>query len=154
MTVNFCPNCRHPLLTGAETYGCKCPCHLSTPVNLVEKLPREGAEREHKALDDVYLGSAHSEDWGKEFQDVLKNRMRMNNDALLRGEIPWIMDFIRSALTSAKASEREEIIVKLHSAFITLPVERIKNPDGSVGPALIVKHEVLAELTRLTENKV
>lgn len=36
--------------------------------------------------------------WAEKFQEVLKNRMRMNNDALLRNEIPWVMDFIRQTL--------------------------------------------------------
>ncbi len=32
--------------------------------------------------------------WREEFDNILKNRMRMNNDALLRNEILWIIDFI------------------------------------------------------------
>lgn len=36
----------------------------------------------------------------KKFSDTYHKRMRMNNDALLRNEIPWIMDFIRTNLAA------------------------------------------------------
>lgn len=43
-----------------------------------------------------------TKDWQADFEESLKNRMRSNNDALLRNEIPWIMDFIRERMSHAE----------------------------------------------------
>jgi hypothetical protein len=50
----------------------------------------------------------HQSNWQQDFQDTLKNRARMNDDALLRNEIPWIMSFIASAVESARDEGRRE----------------------------------------------
>jgi len=57
----------------------KCPCHKEAPA---PQTPKQNT-------------------WEEGFQATLKNRMRMNNDALLRNEIPWIMDFIRTQIEKA-----------------------------------------------------
>lgn len=47
--------------------------------------------------------------WEESFQVSLKNRMRANNDALLRGEVPWIMAFIRETLSLERAAIVEQV---------------------------------------------
>lgn len=69
--------------------------------NDLMKMPASEAKK-------VFETPTQNDSWIENWKDSLKNRMRMNNDALLRNEIPWIEEFIKQII----AKEREEAYQK------------------------------------------
>lgn len=97
---------------------CECSCHINSGRDWHDLCCSPAALL--KVIVDIHLGvntQMPSVGWEKEFESTLQNRMGMNNDALLRNEVPWIMDFIRTLIadqrTLAAKKEREKILAAL-----------------------------------------
>lgn len=103
-----------------------------------------------------------SEAWEEEFSETIKNRMRSNNDCLLRNEIPWIGAFIRQKIAEARG-EGVRGVPKLvevakrrgFEAGRTAALKEIKLKNGDLASAYGVGYDAaLKECLEMIEGKI